>query len=104
MPQERSRDIQYINRLRILSIYAVVTAHVTIGLTMKLTPFSLNWWLGVYVLHPLILKWIQTALRNYTNNGTFLAGVLLVPLVTFAACYLITSVLMNIPLMRRAVC
>lgn len=51
MPQERSRSIQYINRLRILSIYLVVTAHVTIGLTMPLTPLTFNWWLGAAIFY-----------------------------------------------------
>jgi surface polysaccharide O-acyltransferase-like enzyme len=60
--------------------------------------------LGVYALHPLILKWIQSGLKNHAGDGSFLAGVLLVPLVTFALCYLITSILMNIPLLRRTVC
>ncbi len=60
--------------------------------------------LGVYALHPLVLKWIQNGLKNHTGDGGFLAGVLLVPLVTFAVCYLITSILMNIPILRRAVC
>lgn len=60
--------------------------------------------LGVYVLHPLILKWIQGALRNCAGSGNFLIGVLVIPLITFAACYLITSILMNIPLLRRTVC
>ena len=44
MPQERSRSIQYINRLRILSIYAVVTAHVTIWLTMASDPSTFSRW------------------------------------------------------------
>jgi surface polysaccharide O-acyltransferase-like enzyme len=60
--------------------------------------------LGVYVLHPLVLTWIQSGLKSHAGNGTFLAGVLIVPLITFAACYLITSILMNIPLLRRTVC
>ncbi len=60
--------------------------------------------LGIYALHPLVLTWIQSGLRNHTSNGSFLAGVLIVPLVTFAACYVITSILMNIPLLRRTVC
>lgn len=51
MPQERSRSIQYINKLRILSIYMVVTAHVTIGLTMPLTPLTFNWWLGTAIFY-----------------------------------------------------
>ncbi|MDI9431562.1 MAG: acyltransferase family protein, partial [Sedimentisphaerales bacterium] len=46
MPPERQRSIQYINVLRILAIYAVVTAHVAIWLTMATRPFVFHWWLG----------------------------------------------------------
>jgi len=60
--------------------------------------------LGIYVLHPLMLIWIQSGLRNHTGDGSFLLGIILVPLVTFATCYLITSILMNIPVLRRTVC
>lgn len=60
--------------------------------------------LGIYALHPLVLIWIQSGLKNHAGNGNFLAGVLIVPLITFAICYLITSILMNIPLLRRTVC
>jgi len=34
----------------------------------------------------------------------FLAGIVVVPLVTFVVCYLVTSLLMNIPLLKRTVC
>lgn len=60
--------------------------------------------LGIYVLHPLVLAFIGDRLSGHAGNGTFLAGVILIPLVTFAACYGITSLLMNIPLVRRTVC
>jgi surface polysaccharide O-acyltransferase-like enzyme len=60
--------------------------------------------LGVYALHPLVLNRLQHALRHHTSEGSFLLGVLLVPLVTFALCYAITTVLMNIPILRRSVC
>jgi surface polysaccharide O-acyltransferase-like enzyme len=60
--------------------------------------------LGIYALHPLVLISIQNVLKNHAGDGSFLAGILLVPLITFAACYLITSILMNIPIVRRMVC
>ena len=60
--------------------------------------------LGVYVLHPLVLAYIRNRLSSHAGNGTFLAGVILIPPVTFAACYAITTVLMNIPVVRRTVC
>ena len=40
VPAERGRSIQYINRLRILATYAVVTGHVAIGLTRQMQPFT----------------------------------------------------------------
>jgi surface polysaccharide O-acyltransferase-like enzyme len=60
--------------------------------------------LGIYVLHPLVLAYIRRQMGNHAGEGTFLAAVILVPLVTFAACYLVTSILMNIPILRRTVC
>lgn len=74
------------------------------GLPKKAVEWVASTTLGIYALHPLVLNRIQHALRNHTGDGSFLLGVLLVPLVTFALCYLITSILMNIPLLRRAVC
>ena len=60
--------------------------------------------LGIYVLHPLVLAFIKDRLGNHAGDGSFLLVVIVVPLVTFAACYVITSILMNIPLLRRTVC
>ncbi len=67
--------------------------------------------LGIYVLHPLVLTVLREALGKRAAVGagedlraSFLLGVTLVPLVTFVICYLITSLLMNIPLIRRTVC
>jgi surface polysaccharide O-acyltransferase-like enzyme len=51
VPAERARSIQYINRLRILAIYSVVTAHVAMGLTMQMRPFTANWWLGCWLFY-----------------------------------------------------
>ncbi len=51
MPPERQRSIQYINVLRILAIYAVVTAHVAIWLTMTTRPFVFHWWLGCWLFY-----------------------------------------------------
>jgi len=42
-------DRQYIHKLRILAIYAVVTGHVTIWMTQGAEPFSFNWWLGCWI-------------------------------------------------------
>jgi len=59
--------------------------------------------LGIYVLHPLVLTYIKDRLGNHAGDGSFLLAVMIVPLATFAACYLITSIMMNIPLLRRTV-
>jgi surface polysaccharide O-acyltransferase-like enzyme len=60
--------------------------------------------LGIYVLHPLVLVFIKDRLGSHAGDGPFWLAVIVVPLVTFVACYLITSFLMNIPLIRRTVC
>jgi len=51
VPPERARSIQYINRLRILAIYLVITAHVAIWLAMEATPFSFDWWVGGWLFY-----------------------------------------------------
>ncbi len=60
--------------------------------------------LGIYVLHPLVLEVMRITLSGHADDGNFVAGVIVVPLVTFALCYLLTSLLMNIPVLRRTVC
>jgi surface polysaccharide O-acyltransferase-like enzyme len=60
--------------------------------------------MGVYVLHPLVLDLMAIAFSKQADEGNFVAGVIVVPLVTFVACYLITSLLMNVPILRRTVC
>lgn len=60
--------------------------------------------LGIYLLHPLVLAYLAHALGKHAGDGSFLLGVTVVPLVTFIACHLITSLLMNIPVLRRIVC
>lgn len=59
--------------------------------------------LGIYVLHPLLLNVLQHALSDRADEGTFLVGVVVVPFVTYVVCYLITSLLMCIPVLRRTV-
>jgi len=73
------------------------------GFPQKAVEWVASTTLGIYALHPLILNRLQHALRNHTSEGRFLLGVLAVPLVTFVLGYLITSVLMNIPVLRRTV-
>lgn len=60
--------------------------------------------LGVYVLHPLVLVYMRDHLGKRAGDGDFILGVVVVPFITFVICYLITSLLMKIPLLRRTVC
>jgi surface polysaccharide O-acyltransferase-like enzyme len=60
--------------------------------------------LGVYVLHPLMLEILRRELSDEAGDGTFLLGLIVVPLITFVACYFATALIMNIPLVRRTVC
>jgi len=46
---------------------------------------------------------MRRALSNEAGDGTFLTGVIVVPLITFFACDLIRSLLMNVPILRRTV-
>jgi surface polysaccharide O-acyltransferase-like enzyme len=60
--------------------------------------------LGIYVLHPLVLEGLRRALSSESGEDRFVQGVIFVPLITFIICYLITSLLMNIPVLKRTVC
>lgn len=60
--------------------------------------------LGIYVLHPLVLTYIRDRFGKHAGDGNFAFAMIAVPLVTFVVCYLITSLMMNIPLLRRTVC
>jgi surface polysaccharide O-acyltransferase-like enzyme len=60
--------------------------------------------LGIYLLHPLVLEYLRGRLGKHANEHSFLLGVLVAPLITFTACYLITSLIMNIPTLRRTIC
>ncbi len=50
MVREKSTSIQYINVLRIIAIYCVVTGHIAIWSSYTASPLGVNWW---------ILKWIH---------------------------------------------
>lgn len=84
--------------------YLDAMARPTVGIRKTAIEWVASTTLGIYVLHPLVLIWIQSGLKNHAGDGSFLLGVTLVPLATFAVCYAITSLLMNIPLLRRTVC
>ena len=80
------------------------TAPPLVGLRKTALEWLASTTLGIYVLHPLVLDGLQHALGNRTGEGTFILGVTLVPLATYVVCYLITSLLMFTPVLRRAVC
>jgi len=46
---KKSTGIRYINQLRILAIYMVVTAHIAIWTAERQQPFSFIWWAGNYI-------------------------------------------------------
>jgi surface polysaccharide O-acyltransferase-like enzyme len=81
-----------------------VTAKPPTGLRKTALEWVASTTLGVYVLHPLVLTYIRHQLKNHAGDGSFLVAVIVVPLATFAVCYAITSILMNIPVLRRTVC
>lgn len=60
--------------------------------------------LGIYVLHPIFLEYIRDRLGKHSTEGNFLLGLTVVPVITFIGCYLITSLIMRIPFLRRVVC
>ena len=49
MLRETSTDIQYINQLRILAIFAVINVHVSTWMTNSITPLSFIWWVGNWI-------------------------------------------------------
>lgn len=59
--------------------------------------------LGVYVLHPLVLDLLRIGFSDHADEGSFIGGVIVVPLFTFVACSLVTTLLMRLPLLRRSV-
>lgn len=60
--------------------------------------------LGIYVLHPIVLEYIRDRLGKHSTDSNFLLGLAVVPVITFIGCYLITSLIMRIPFLRRVVC
>ena len=49
MVRQKSTSIQYINIMRILATYVVVTGHIAIWTTYTATPLGLNWWIGTWI-------------------------------------------------------
>ena len=69
-----------------------------------LVPWIASTTLGVYVLHPAVLEFLRIQFSEHAGEGTFVAGITLVPFVTFAGSCLITTAMMKVPILRRTVC
>jgi surface polysaccharide O-acyltransferase-like enzyme len=65
---EKSTSIQYINVLRIIATYIVVTGHIAIWSSYAATPLGFNWW---------ILKWIHLAALWVIPAFVMISGTLL---------------------------
>lgn len=68
MLREKSTSIQYINVLRIITTYIVVTGHIAIWSSYDATPLGLNWW---------ILKWIHLVGLFVIPTFVMISGTLL---------------------------
>lgn len=68
MVREKSTSIQYINVLRIIATYIVVTGHIAIWSSYAATPLGFNWW---------ILKWIHLAALWVIPAFVMISGTLL---------------------------
>lgn len=60
--------------------------------------------LGIYVIHPAFLEYLRYRLGEHASDMTFIISVIAIPLVTFIVCNLITSLIINVPVLRRTVC
>ncbi len=60
--------------------------------------------LGIYVLHFGILEYIGNKLGKHAKDENPLIGIIIVPVIAFIVCSLITSLIMRIPFLRRTVC
>jgi surface polysaccharide O-acyltransferase-like enzyme len=68
MLREKSTSIQYINVLRIIAIYIVVTGHISIWSSRETEPLGVSWW---------ILKWIHCTALFIIPVFVMISGVLL---------------------------
>ncbi len=59
--------------------------------------------LGIYVLHPLVLSYMRDRFSDESAEGGFLFTITAGPLAAFIACYLIASLIINIPFLRRTI-
>jgi len=59
---------------------------------------------GIYLLHILVLFCIREVLGRYAKDDNFLLGIVVVSIMAFIICFLVISVIMKIPYLRRIVC
>jgi len=64
--RDKSTSIQYINIVRILAIYVVVTGHIAIWTTYTAPPMGLTWWVGKWI--HLCALWVIPAFVMVTGT------------------------------------
>ena len=68
MVRQKATSIQYINALRIIATYAVVTGHIAIWASYTAPPLGLGWW---------VLKWIHLVALWVIPAFVMISGILL---------------------------
>ena len=73
------------------------------GLLKKAEAWVASATLGIYVLHPLVLEYMRDNLSRRAAEKNIFVGLTVGPIIAFAASYIITSLMMNVPFLRRTV-
>ncbi len=59
--------------------------------------------LGIYVFHPLVLEYMRVKMSRRAADEGLLVAIVVGPVIAFGASYIITSLMMNVPFLRRTV-
>lgn len=59
--------------------------------------------LGIYVLHPLVLEYMRVKMSRRAADEGLMMAFIVGPVIAFAASYALTSLMMNVPFLRRTV-
>ena len=59
--------------------------------------------LGIYVLHPLVLEYMRMKMSRRAADEGLLIALIVGPVIAFGASYILTSLMMNVPFLRRTV-
>ncbi len=73
------------------------------GILAKAEAWVASTTLGVYVLHPLVLEYMRVKFSRRAAEEGLLVAFLAGPIIAFAASYVLTSLMMNVPFLRRTV-